>query len=283
MPSQLSSAEGPTVYDRCLLTADHELSRGLVEAFNHHARTPLAVILGHVELLTGEEDELPAEMQHSLAAMFRAGQRLNDVVAGICDLIDVASLDPTRLIMLDLTTLVDEEIARCRDRAAQRELRVVATGDPVRLCVADPRRVRRAIAELLDNALTYAPDDSTVRVASTTAATGVRVTISDQGDGVDPADRERLTRPFERGNHPRQPMAGRGMGLALASAVAASHRGRLILSESLGGGLQASLELPLGFAHPSEPVSGLRTRTRRTGSAGGRATFSMEEGDGGDR
>ena len=60
--------------------------------------------------------------------------------------------------------------------------------------------------------MTYAPDQSTVRVASTASATGVRITVSDHGDGIDSDDRERLARPFERGTHPRQPPAGRGMG-----------------------------------------------------------------------
>jgi signal transduction histidine kinase len=221
--------------------------RGLVESVSHHLRTPLTVVSGHAELLI--DQELPAQMHRSLASMLRAGRRLEDVVVGVCDLIEVACVDPDAVNMLDVSELVAEEVATYRDRAAQRGVRLVTSGDPVANCVADSSRLRRALRELLDNALTYAPRQSTVRVATTVAATGIRINVSDHGDGIGSADRERLTRPFERGTNPRQPAAGRGMGLALASVVAASHRGRLILAECPGGGLQACLELPVDSTH----------------------------------
>ena len=223
----------------------------LVEAVNHHLRTPIAVILGHAELLIDQTHEHPADALRSLAAVLRAGQRLNDMVGGICDLLDLACADRTSVEQIDVSTLVADEVAGWRTRAAQRALRLWVGGDPVVAGVADATRLRRALRELLDNATTYAPDGSTIRVVTTAASSGTRITVCDDGDGIDAADRERLVRPFERGAHPRQP-AGRGMGLALVSAVATAHGGRLILSESHSGGLQACLELPSALPDPAE-------------------------------
>ena len=225
-------------------TVDREFARGLVDSVNHHLRTPLTVVLGHAELLLDRAPGLPPDMGQSVASLLRAAHRLNDVVVGVCDLMDVACAGPSAVDCVDLSRLVAEEVATFRDRAAERGVRLRVSGRPALHCIADSRRLRRALRELLDNALTYAPDESTVCVSSGPCATGVRIQVSDQGDGIDANDRERLVRPFERGTHPRQPPSGRGMGLALASAVAVWHGGRLTLSQRLGRGLQACIELP---------------------------------------
>jgi signal transduction histidine kinase len=246
-PRNLPPRDAGAVGVRGPFADSYELTRGLVETVNHHVRTPLTVISGHVELWMDQKDEFPAEMGESLARVLQAGRRLTDVGLGICDLIGAACVDPAAVDRLDVSRLVAEKVAGFRDRATQRGIRVLVEGDSKATCVADAGRFRRALRELLDNAVTYAPEQSTVRVEASVAGSLVRVTVSDEGDGIDAADRERLVRPFERGTHPRQPIARPGMGLAVASAVAGSHAGRLVLSDGVNGGLRASLELPVDF------------------------------------
>jgi signal transduction histidine kinase len=67
-----------------------ELSRSLAETVNHDLRTPLSAILGHAELLIDQHHDLPPAMARSLDALWRAGQRLNDVVTCISQWIDLA-------------------------------------------------------------------------------------------------------------------------------------------------------------------------------------------------
>jgi signal transduction histidine kinase len=67
-----------------------ELSRSLAETVNHDLRTPLTIMLGHAELLIDQQDDLPPEAARSLEALWRAGQRLNDVVTWISEWIDLA-------------------------------------------------------------------------------------------------------------------------------------------------------------------------------------------------
>ncbi|MET0914966.1 MAG: HAMP domain-containing sensor histidine kinase [Jiangellaceae bacterium] len=220
-----------------------------MESVNHHLRTPLTMVVGHAELLVDEGAELPPEVQQSLAAMLRAARRINDVIHGVCDLVAIACVDPETVDSVDITDVVTEEVDACRGRAAQRGVRLVITGDKTATCTTDARRLRRALRELLDNAVTYAQDESTVRVSWTTLATRIRIEVSDRGDGIDSVELERLTRPFERGTHPRQPATGQGMGLAVASGIAASLGGRLLLSEGPGPGLQACIELPVDAMH----------------------------------
>ncbi|MCW2792866.1 MAG: histidine kinase [Nocardioides sp.] len=67
-----------------------ELNRSLAEVVNHNLRTPLTTMLGHAELLLDQQDRFPPEATHSLEALWRAGQRLNDVVTWISEWIDLA-------------------------------------------------------------------------------------------------------------------------------------------------------------------------------------------------
>jgi signal transduction histidine kinase len=67
-----------------------ELNRSLAETVNHHLRTPLTTMLGHAELLIDEQDDFPPGAARSLDAVWRAGQRLNDVVTWISEWIDLA-------------------------------------------------------------------------------------------------------------------------------------------------------------------------------------------------
>jgi K+-sensing histidine kinase KdpD len=160
-----STADGVATPKRGPVAVDHEFARGLMGSVNHHLRTSLTVVLGHAELLIDREQVLPPEMRQSLACLLRAPERLNDVVVWVCDLIDIACVGTVDVI--DISEMVTEEVATFRDRDAQRGVRLLVSGEPAQRCIADSRRLRRALRELLDNALTYAPDRSTVRVAST--------------------------------------------------------------------------------------------------------------------
>jgi signal transduction histidine kinase len=67
-----------------------ELNRSLAETVNHNLRTPLTTMLGHAELLIDQQDDLPPSAARSLDPLWRAGQRLNDVVTWISEWIDLA-------------------------------------------------------------------------------------------------------------------------------------------------------------------------------------------------
>jgi two-component system osmolarity sensor histidine kinase EnvZ len=101
--------------------------------------------------------------------------------------------------------------------------------------------VRRAVANLVDNALRYAGDP--VEVATANRGAWVEVEVRDRGPGI-PADAiERVKRPFTRLDHARGGAGGAGLGLAIVERIAGSHGGRLELAAREGGGLVARLTL----------------------------------------
>jgi two-component system osmolarity sensor histidine kinase EnvZ len=101
--------------------------------------------------------------------------------------------------------------------------------------------VRRAVSNLIDNALRYGKEPIEIRLASNAAATLVEV--SDRGPGIPPGEVERLKRPFTRLESARSGPAGSGLGLAIVERVARAHGGTLELGPREGGGLVARLSL----------------------------------------
>jgi two-component system osmolarity sensor histidine kinase EnvZ len=101
--------------------------------------------------------------------------------------------------------------------------------------------VRRAVANLIDNALRYAGEPVEVE----TASEGGRVVIEvrDRGPGIPAGEIERVKRPFTRLEHARSGAGGAGLGLAIVERIARSHRGGLELAPRQGGGLVARLTL----------------------------------------
>ncbi|HEX4928941.1 MAG TPA: ATP-binding protein [Burkholderiales bacterium] len=109
--------------------------------------------------------------------------------------------------------------------------------------------VRRAVANLVDNALRYAGEP--VEIETRRGPADVIVEVRDRGPGIPPAEVERLKRPFTRLEDSRSGPAGSGLGLAIVERVAHAHGGRLELAAREGGGLVARLILGLGVKAPS--------------------------------
>jgi len=104
-----------------------------------------------------------------------------------------------------------------------------------------PLAVRRAIANLVDNALRYA--GGKVEIAARREDERVLIEILDRGPGVPAGEIERLKRPFTRLDEARSGSGGAGLGLAIVDRVARAHGGRLDLAPRPGGGLAARLSI----------------------------------------
>lgn len=198
----------------------------MLAGVSHDLRTPLAKLRLCVEMLPpGIDAELVATMKRSIAAADAIVSQFLDFARVGADEseeeVDLAAL--ARQTALDL--LPPERL----------DLDLPASGCTLR---ARPVALRRAVMNLVDNAVTHAGGIVGLRLYCDPVR--AQLAVLDRGPGIAQDRRERLMRPFARGDA----SAGSGLGLAVVDRVARLHRGSLELRDRPGGGLEAVLRLP---------------------------------------
>lgn len=152
---------------------------------------------------------------------------------------------------VDLAALLGEIAAQYQRRGFEVRLDAGVAAQPpgpAGALEARPQSLRRAVSNLIDNALRYAGSNSAVELACAAGTDEFSIEVRDSGPGIPPQDVERMKRPFARLEAARTNAAGAGLGLAIVDRIARSHNGRLELLPREGGGLIARLVLK-----PSRP------------------------------
>ncbi len=198
----------------------------VLAGISHDLRTPLSRLRLAIEM-SGTDAPTAEGMSADIEEM--------DQVIG--QFLAFARGEDEPLLEGDLNALIAELVEgyRKRDQAV-----TFTPGKLARLSFA-PLAVRRAVSNLIDNALHYAA--SPVEVTTAREATRALIEVKDCGPGVPAGELERLKRPFTRLNEARSGGGGAGLGLAIAERIARAHGGRLELAVREGGGLLARLSL----------------------------------------
>jgi len=109
---------------------------------------------------------------------------------------------------------------------------------------ADADRVKQILSILVDNALRYAPEKSTVHLCMEKQSKGCVMSVVDHGPGIPDSEKKKVFDRFYRGSQSRSDPNHFGLGLAVAQELAAVHGGRLWLTDTPGGGATFSVFLP---------------------------------------
>jgi len=217
----------------------------------HELRTPLASILGYLELLLeGTYGSVVPEQKEPIELVHANAERLVRIVN---DLLDATRLELGHLELLlrpiDLSEIVRGVIAGCALQLRERDQRVEYQATPhLPRVICDGARTAQIVTNLLANAIKYGPPSASITIAARPAAEEgfVQLSVADQGMGIAPADRERIFRRFERGqNAERWGMPGTGLGLFISRALAELQGGRIWLESTLGRGSTFFVTFPV--------------------------------------
>jgi signal transduction histidine kinase len=234
-----------------------DLQRRFVADASHELRTPLAVLHTRAQMV---RRHLPAatsgDLRDEVDRLVGDTSALGEVVS---DLLLAAQLEHAGLPSsdVDLALVARDVVSSMQPYAETHGVHLeLATTSPDGYVVNGAQTsLRRALTALADNAIAHSEEGSSVRVLVESASSGrpgagspdglVRVTVADEGEGLDPADTEMLRQRFARGTT-RGGGAGRrfGLGLALVDEVVRAHHGRLEVRGAPGRGASFTMLLP---------------------------------------
>jgi two-component system sensor histidine kinase BaeS len=201
---------------------------------SHELRTPLTAIRGTAENL---EDDATPEQQAELAVIQSEAARLQRLVEELLNPRDSVPAPLRRRQQLDVGELVQDVTRVMQPRAERSGISLTSTTTGALIVIGDGDRLKQALLNLIDNAITWTPPGGQVTIAAGRINSSARISVRDTGSGINNTIRERIwERGFSTGG-------GQGVGLALVRDVVIAHGGTVTLAD--GATTEFVLCLPL--------------------------------------
>ena len=207
----------------------------LMRMISHDLRTPLTAIIGYADLLKMRLSQPSPGVEEALDALSRSSRLMLDMLKELNDMnrLETRETGIRERLRLDLflPVLLD-------DLSPSHEMGRVQTdiADGLPPVCGDRDQVSRIVINLLGNALKYSPPDSPVRIEMRRAGRQVRLSISDQGEGIDFEDQARLFDRYFRAGRPREDDGGLGLGLYITRLLVEANGGRIYIASLPGKG-----------------------------------------------
>nr|AHF26150.1 histidine kinase [uncultured bacterium Contigcl_1774] len=220
-----------------------DLQRELIANISHDLRTPLTMIIGYAEAMRDIPEEVtPENMQIIIDETNRLNSMVNEVL-------DFSRLRTGNLELeekpFSLTEQIREIVGRISKMTAAEGYTLLFDPPEERTVTGDSGRISQVLYNLIGNALTYTGEDKTVRITQRDTGSGVRVEISDSGEGI---PKDELPYIFDRyyrsrENH-RRAVIGSGLGLNICRSILEKHGARYGVRSEEGQGTTFWFELP---------------------------------------
>ncbi|MFT5438398.1 MAG: signal transduction histidine kinase [Alphaproteobacteria bacterium] len=232
--------------NEALETADI-LKSEFIANVSYELRTPLNTIIGFTEILSGEYfGELNNRQSEYTSGILDSSNRL---LMLINDILDLATIEAGHMSLelntIDVGSMLNSVLSLVRERARQKKLHLECDCPPdIGMIVADDRRLKQALFNILSNAVKFTPENGNVVVSARRQGDEIVLTTTDSGIGISAEDQERVFDRFERGSHPDARRAGAGLGLSLVKSFVEMHGGWVAIESQPDSGTSVMCTLP---------------------------------------
>jgi signal transduction histidine kinase/CheY-like chemotaxis protein len=215
-----------------------------VTTVSHDLRSPLAAILGYVELIE-QAGSLDEQQKEFIRRIHVSVDQITNLVTNLLDLERIeAGLDESKELT-SMQILAWYALENVRSKAASQGLNLEEDlQEDLPMVMGDPFRLRQMIGNLLDNAIKYTEAGGKVRMECTTEGDQIILRVSDSGIGIVPSEQALLFDKFYRGSNIPEDEPGTGLGLSIVKSIVDNHNGRIWVESKLGIGSTFIVVLP---------------------------------------
>jgi PAS domain S-box-containing protein len=215
---------------------------------SHELRTPMTAILGWSRLLPAisPDDPMFNEAVESISTGANLQARLID------DILDVSRIMSGKMRLapetLEVSRVLLNAVDTVRTTAEAKQITLTTSLSPgLGAMVADPTRVQQIVWNLLTNAVKFTPRQGSVQLSARRASSHVQVTVTDNGEGIDPQFLPHMFEPFRQAESPQTRVhGGLGLGLSIVRYIVEAHGGTVVAeSEGRGKGAAFTVTFPV--------------------------------------
>jgi signal transduction histidine kinase len=237
-----------TVRDVTRMKEYDKLKSDMLSLMSHELRTPITSINGFAELLALDE-RLPEDAREYLSIINSEAQRVARMLSTFLSVAKLEQKDRQEVAMIPLTLddVVRDTITNLQPTAKRKRIRLVER-EVKRLppVAADRGLITQAVANLVDNAIRYSPERTSVTLSAELESDAVRLTVEDRGFGIPLEDQDKVWEKFYRVSRDGRikEEESTGLGLSFVREVVEQHGGRVFLESEVGRGSKVGFTLP---------------------------------------
>lgn len=228
--------------------ANEKLRSDMVSLMSHELRTPITSINGFAELLM-IDDNIPAESREFLKIISNESQRISRMLNTFLAVSKLEQSDKREVLKapIRLDALAHEVIEDIQPLAKSKRIRLIEQSNAHLPPVAgDKGLITKVITHLVDNAIKYSPERTTIAVLTVLETDAVRVVVEDRGYGIPAESMEKIWEKFYRVPRDEQDKneTSTGLGLAFVKEVVEQHGGTVFVESEMNQGSRFSFTLP---------------------------------------
>lgn len=218
----------------------------LIQDVSHELRTPLTALKGKQEVALNKRRSA-AEYEAVLTVNLEEIDKMSALVENLLILAQMDKMDNVfKVQKIDLTGLIQQVLESVRPAANKKGIKLILLSSEQITIEADNNHISRMFLNILDNAVKYTPSNGQVSVRTLKKEDFAEIVINDTGIGIALDELPHIFDRFYRADKSRS-SAGFGLGLSIAKAIAAAHKGRIEVESHLNRGSAFTVCLPINY------------------------------------